>query len=161
VKAYYDRNIKLYTEPEEIRVRQIFFRYPGNATPAQKREVQDRAAAALERARKGEDFTRLVRELSEGETAALDGDLGFMQRDQAVPEIAEATRGLRPGEIAGPIEAAGGLNIIRLEEVRSRVRPFSAVKDEITKMLYEQKVENSYRTWLQTLRTDANIENKL
>jgi peptidyl-prolyl cis-trans isomerase SurA len=161
VKAYYDRNIKLYTEPEEIRVRQIFFRLPENATDEQKREVRDQAAAALERAKKGEDFVQLVKELSQGETAPIGGDLGFMQRDQAIPEIAEATRGLKPGDIAGPIEAAGGFNVFKLEEVRSPVRPFAKVKDEITKMLYEQKIENTYRTWLQSLRGDANIENKL
>jgi peptidyl-prolyl cis-trans isomerase SurA len=161
VKAYYEKNIKLFSEPEEIRVRRIFFRYPESATPAEKKEVRERAEAALERAKRGEDFTRLVKELSDGEAAALGGDLGFMQRDQAIPEIAEATRGLKPGDIAGPVEAVGGLNIIRLEEVRTPVRPFAKVKDEITKMLYDQKVENSYRTWLQTLRTDADIENKL
>ena len=161
VKAYYDHNLKLYTEPEEIRVRQIFFRLPENATDEQKREVRDQAAAALERAKKGEDFVQLVKELSQGETAPIGGDLGFMQRDQAIPEIAEATRGLKPGDIAGPIEAAGGFNVFKLEEVRSPVRPFAKVKDEITKMLYEQKIENTYRTWLQSLRGDANIENKL
>ncbi len=161
VKAYYDRNIRLYTEPEEIRVRQIFFRLPENATAEQRSEVRDQAAAALERAKKGEDFVQLVKELSQGETAPLGGDLGFMQRDQAIPEIAEATRGLKPGDIAGPVEAAGGFNVFKLEEVRSPVRSFAKVKDEITKMLYEQKIENTYRTWLQSLRGDANIENKL
>ncbi len=161
VKAYYDRNINLYTEPEEIRVRQIFFRLPEKATAEQRREVRDQAAAALERAKKGEDFVQLVKELSQGETAPIGGDLGFIQRGQAIPEIAEATRGLKPGDIAGPVEAAGGFNVFKLEEVRSPVRPFAKVKDEITKMLYEQKVENTYRTWLQSLRGDANIENKL
>ncbi len=161
VKAYYDRNIRLYTEPEEIRVRQIFFRLPENATAEQRSEVRAQAAAALERAKKGEDFVQLVKELSQGETAPLGGDLGFMQRDQAIPEIAEATRGLKPGDIAGPVEAAGGFNVFKLEEVRSPVRSFAKVKDEITKMLYEQKIENTYRTWLQSLRGDANIENKL
>jgi hypothetical protein len=35
------------------------------------------------------------------------------------------------------------------------------VKDEIAKMLFEQKLENAYRTWLQTLRTGSHIENRL
>ncbi len=161
VKTYYEHNIKDFTQAEEIRVRQIYFRLPENATAAQTSEVRDRAAAALERAKKGEDFVRLVRELSEGENAATGGDLGFMQREQAVPEIAEAMRGLKPGGMAGPVQAAGGFNILKLEEVRTPVRPFEKVKDEITKMLVDQKMENTYRTWLQTLRTDANIENRL
>jgi peptidyl-prolyl cis-trans isomerase SurA len=161
VRAYYERNIKSYSLPEEIRVRQIFFRVPENATPAETALIKEKATAALARAKKGESFVTLVKELSEGETAALGGDLGFMQRDQAIPEIEEATRTLKPGEIAGPIKCAGGFHIIRLEEIRTPVKPFDQVKDEITKMLYEQKVENTYRTWLQSLRSSSNIENRL
>ncbi len=160
-RAYYERNIKSYSQPEEIRVRQIFFRVPENATPAETAAIGEKARAASVRAKKGENFVTLVKELSEGETAALGGDLGFLQRDQAIPEIEEATRTLKPGEIAGPILCAGGFHIIKLEEIRTPVKPFEKVKDEIIKMLYNQKVENTYRTWLQSLRSNSNIENRL
>ena len=161
VRAYYERNIKSYSLPEEIRVRQIFFRVPENATPSETALIKEKATAALARAKKGESFITLVKELSEGETAALGGDLGFLQRGQAIPEIEEAARTLKPGELAGPILCAGGFHIIKLEEIRTPVRPLEKVKDEITKMLYELKVENTYRTWLQTLRSESNIENRL
>jgi peptidyl-prolyl cis-trans isomerase SurA len=161
VRAYYERNIKSYSLPEEIRVRQIFFRVPENATPSETALIKEKATAASARAKKGESFVALVKELSEGETAALGGDLGFLQRDQAIPEIEEAARTLKPGEIAGPLHCAGGFQIIKLEEIRTPVKPFEKVKDEITKMLYELKVENTYRTWLQTLRSESNIENRL
>jgi peptidyl-prolyl cis-trans isomerase SurA len=161
VRAYYERNSKSYSQPEEIRVRQIFFRVPDKATSAEVAAIKEKVAAALARAQKGEDFVRLVKELSESENAEQGGDLGFMQRDQLVPEIEAAARTLKPGEIAGPIRFAGGFHIIRLEEIRTPVLPFEKVKDEITKMLYEQKMENTYRTWLQTLRSDSHIENRL
>jgi parvulin-like peptidyl-prolyl isomerase len=160
-RGFYDRNKKDYVLPEEIRVRQIYFRLPEKATTARTAEAKEKATAALARAKKGEDFVGLVKELSEGENAALGGDLGFMQRDQMISEIEEAVRTLKPGEIAGPVPAAGGYNILKLEEVRSPVKPYEKVKDEITRMLYEQKMENSYRSWLQTLRSDSNIENRL
>jgi parvulin-like peptidyl-prolyl isomerase len=48
-----------------------------------------------------------------------------------------------------------------LEEVRTPVKPFEKVKEEITNTLYQQKMENTYRSWLQTLRSDSNIENRL
>ena len=161
LRAYYERNQKLYAQPEEIRVRQIFIRQPDNATPSQAAAVKERARTAYERARKGEDFVSLVRELSESENAAAGGDLGFMRRDHALPEIEQATRSLKPGEIAGPLQFASGYHIIRLEEVRTPVTPFDRVKDEIQSTLYQQKLENTYRTWLQTLRSDSHIENRL
>lgn len=160
-RDYYDRNRQSYSLPEEIRARRIFFSLPDKATPAQTAAVKEKAVSALARARSGEDFIRLVRELSEGLDAASGGDLGFVQRDEAVQEIQDATNNLKPGDIAGPVLFAGGFNVIKLEEVRRPVKPFEKVKDEISKMLYEQKMENTYRTWLQSLRSDSNIENKL
>ncbi len=161
VRAYYDRNIKTYSQPEEVRLRQIYFPLPENATPAQTAAVKAKAEAVYERARKGEDYIRLVRENSQGTDSSEDGDLGFMERQHMIPEIEEAARTLKPGEIAGPVLCAGGYHIIRLEEVRTPVRPFEKVKDEIMNTLYQQKMENTYRSWLQTLRNDSNIENKL
>ncbi len=160
-RAYYERNIKSYLMPEEIRIRQIFYKLPENATPAEIAAIQGKAMAAYARAKKGEDFESLVNELSDDETVANGGDLGFMQRDQVIPEIEEATRGLTPGGIAGPIKCAGGFHIIKLEEIRRPVKPFEKVKDDITKMLFKQKMEISYRTLLQTLRSDSHIENLL
>jgi len=161
LRAYYERNQKVYAQPEEIRVRQILIKLPDNATPAQAAAARERARTAYERARRGEDFISLVRELSESENATADGDLGFMRRDYAQPEIEQATRPLKPGEIAGPLQFASGYHIIRLEEVRTPVKPFDKVKDEIQSTLYQQKLENTYRTWLQTLRGDSHIENRL
>ncbi len=161
LKAYYENNRKSFTLPEEVRVRQIFFPLPDNATPAQTAEVKARAQAVYEQARSGEDFIRLVRRNSTGTSSDQDGDLGFMQREHMMPEIAEAARTLKPGEIAGPLLCAGGFHIIRLEEIRTPVKPFEKVKDEITNTLYQQKVENTYRSWLQTLRSDSTIENRL
>lgn len=160
VRAYYDRNLKSYTLPEEVRLRQIYFPLPDNATPPQVAAVKAQAQAVYERAKKGDDFLRLVREHSQG-TSSPDGDLGFMERENMQSEIEEAERGLKPGELAGPILCNGGFHIIRLEEVRTPVKPFEKVKDEIMNSLYQQKMANTYRTWLQSLRSDANIENRL
>jgi peptidyl-prolyl cis-trans isomerase SurA len=160
-RAFYQNNPKVYSLPEEIRVRQIFLAMPDKATPEQAAAIREKAMSVYARANKGEDFIRLVREVSQGATASQDGDLGFMKRGDALPEIVEAARALKPGESSNPFLCAGGYNIIKLEEVRTPVRPFEKVKDEIMKTLYEQKVENTYRSWLQALRGDSHIENRL
>ncbi len=160
-REFYQNNAKTYSLPEEIRVRQIFLALPDKATPEQAAAVREKAQAVYARAQKGEDFIHLVREVSQGATASEDGDLGFMRRGDALPEIEEAARALKPGDSSSPFLCAGGYNIIKLEEVRTTVRPFEKVKDEIMKKLYEQKMENTYRSWLQALRGDSHIENRL
>jgi peptidyl-prolyl cis-trans isomerase SurA len=160
-RAFFQKNVKNFALPEEIRVRQIYIPLPENAPPDKVAAVEKKAQSVYERAKKGEDFIRLVREASEGVTASQDGDLGFMQREQVVPEIATAIQALKPGGISEPFLSAGGYNIIRLEEERVPVKPYEKVKDEIMGVLYQQKMENTYRSWLQTLRSDSHIENRL
>ncbi|MDA8099728.1 MAG: peptidylprolyl isomerase [Nitrospiraceae bacterium] len=161
VREYYDRNPKLYALPEEMRVRHLVIMADEKATPAQVAAAEAKTKALLERVRKGEDFIQLIREYSESPTKAQDGDLGFLQRGHAIAAIEDAAKNLAPGEYAGPVRCEDGFHIIRLEEVRTPVQPYEKVKDEITKQLYEQKLENTYRSWLQTLRSDSHIENRL
>jgi len=161
VREHYDLNAKLYSLPEEIRVRVLAVTVPGKASIGQFVEAREKAEAIMAEIKKGGDFIRLIREYSGGPTAPQDGDLGFMQRGHAIPEIEAAARDLQPGQYAGPLKAEDGYYIIRLEEMRTPVKPFEKVKDEIQKMLYEQKMENAYRTFLQSLRSEANIENRL
>jgi len=160
-REFYQNNLKTFSLPEEIRVRRIFLSMPDHATPDQAASIEKKAQSVYARLRQGEDFVHLVREVSQGETASLDGDLGFIRRDDALPEIAAAARALKPGESSSPFMCAGGYNIIKLEEVRTPVKPFEKVKDEIMKTLYEQKLENTYRSWLQALRGESHIENRL
>jgi len=159
-RAYYERNHGVFSLPEEIRMRQILFPLSQHATEAQSAQIKAQAQAVFERARNGEDFLKLVREYSTG-ASSQDGDLGFLQRRHVMPEIEEATRNLKPGEFAGPVLCAGEYHIIKIEEMRTPVKPFEKVKDEIMSTLYQEKMENTYRSWLQTLRSDSHIENRL
>jgi peptidyl-prolyl cis-trans isomerase SurA len=161
VRAYYDRNLKEFSLPEEVRVRHLFLKLPEKSTTAQATALRERAETLYRRVSAGSDFVQLIREHSDGPTARQDGDLGFLQRGHAIPEIEEAARTLKPGQFAGPIQTADGFHIIRVEEIRTPVKPFEQVKEEIMRSLYEQQMENTYRTFLQTLRSDSHIENRL
>jgi len=161
VRAFYDKNTKQYALPEEVKVRHLVVAVPENASPAQVQAAQEKAAALMERIGKGEDFVRLIREHSGSPTAKQDGDLGFLQRGHAIPELEEAAKNLKPGEFAGPVRCDDGFHIIRVEDIRTPAQPFEKVKEEISRMLFEQKMENTYRAFLQTLRSESHIENRL
>jgi peptidyl-prolyl cis-trans isomerase SurA len=161
IRTYYDKNTNLYSLPEEVKVRHLVVPVKEQASPAEVAAAREQAESLMARIRAGEDFTRLIREYSGSPTAAQDGDLGFLPRGTAIPEIEAATKDLKPGEYAGPVRIGDGFHILRVEEIRTPIMPFEKVKDEIQKLLFEQKMENTYRTFLQTLRSDAHIENRL
>jgi peptidyl-prolyl cis-trans isomerase SurA len=160
-RAFYDKNAKQYSLPEEVKVRHLVVAMPEKASPAQVKAAQEKAAALMERVRTGEDFIRLIREHSGSPSAKQDGDLGFVQRGHALPELEAAAKSLKPGEFGGPVRCDDGFHIIRVEDIRTPVQPFEKVKEEITRMLFEQKMENTYRVFLQALRSEAHIENRL
>jgi peptidyl-prolyl cis-trans isomerase SurA len=160
-RAYYERNGAQFALPEEVRVRLLLVKVPPQATPAQVEAAREKAEGLRGRLRRGEDFPALIREHSDSPTAKQGGDLGFIPRGQAIPEVEEASRDLKPGEYAGPVRSEEGFLILRVEEVRTPRIPFEKVRDEIIKILFEQKTEVAYRTWLQTLRSESHIENRL
>ena len=136
-RAFYQNNPKTFSLPEEIRVRRIFLAMPDKAKPEEAAAIREQARSVYARVQKGEDFILLVHEVSQDKTVTQDGDLGFIPREDALPEIAEAVRALKPGDSSSPFLCAGGYNIIKLEEVRMPAKPFEKVKDEIMKALYE------------------------
>lgn len=161
LRSYYEKNAASYSLPEEIRVRQIVIKLPVKATPSQLASAREKAQDVAKRARNGEDFIGLVKEHSQDETASIDGDLGYLSREHVLPEIATAASTLEPGGIAGPLQSNDGFRIIKLEGVRNPIKPFSEVKDEIANTVLQQKIETTYRAWLQSLRSESHIENRL
>ncbi len=78
-----------------------------------------RAAALLERIRRGEDFGELARQYSEDPGSAPGGgDLGFFARGGFVPEFEEKAFALKPGEVSEPVKTEFGYHIIRVDAVR-------------------------------------------
>lgn len=75
--------------------------------------AQERAEEALGRARKGEDFGKLVVEYSEEPRAReTKGQLANFRRKDAIPSFAEAAFALRPGQLSEVVDTPFGYMVI-------------------------------------------------
>jgi hypothetical protein len=82
-----------------------------------KEEAKRRAEGALVRARKGEDFGKLVVEFSDEPGAAeRKGNLGKFRHKDAIKPFADAAFHLKPGEVSGIVETSFGYHVIRRTE---------------------------------------------
>ncbi|WP_326525079.1 peptidylprolyl isomerase [Sphingomonas sp.] len=113
VKAIIDR-LKASQGTEEYHLAEIYL----SATPERQAEVVDNMRKMIEQMRGGAPFEYFARNFSEASTRAVGGDLDWVRLDVLPAELAEAARRLQVGQIAGPIEVAGGFSLLYLVDKR-------------------------------------------
>jgi parvulin-like peptidyl-prolyl isomerase len=80
----------------------------------------------------------MARQYSEDSaTAASGGDMGVIQRDKVVPPIVNAAYSLEPGQVSQILRTPSGLEIIKVEE--KRTKPFEEVRPALETELRQSK----------------------
>ena len=98
-------------------IAQILVTVPDGASTAEREARRARAESALARLRKGEDFATVARELSEDGNRAKGGEIGLRPASRLPDAFVEATRALKPGEIATQLLRTGaGFHVLKLIE---------------------------------------------
>jgi parvulin-like peptidyl-prolyl isomerase len=115
-----------------------------------------KAAALVERLKKGEDFETLAREQSVSASKAVGGDLGRVEPADLNPTLAAAIADLRPGETSAPIPVEGGYSILRVRErLADEVTAFDQVKEKIQEELARARLEKVYGEYIAELKKNA------
>lgn len=163
LKAFYERNTQLFDSGERVRASHILIRVPRDATPARKQEQRAKAEGTLARIRKGGDFAKLARELSEDPgSKGKGGELGPFHRGQMVPPFEQAAYALKPGEVSGVVESPFGFHVIKLHERLPGLRvTLEQVKDKVTQRILSQRQQEHMQKLVEALRVKAKIENYL
>ena len=100
---------------EEYRLGEIYL----SATPETEAAVEDNANKIVEQLRQGGSFVAYARQFSEASTAAVGGDLGWIQLAQLQNAQLEAVAAeMSPGQLVGPIRIPGGFSILYLIDKR-------------------------------------------
>jgi len=104
VAELYDR-LQASRGSAEFRLGEIFLA----ASPANHDAVAANAAQIVSQLREGGSFVAYARQYSQASTAAVGGDLGWIQLAQLQNQQLETiTAGLVPGQMVGPVEIPGG-----------------------------------------------------
>jgi peptidyl-prolyl cis-trans isomerase SurA len=111
---------------QEINIAQILIAVPENATASQVAALQAQAQAVLQRARAGEDFATLVKQLSAAEQAN-GGQLGLRRGDRYPPVFMDAVQRVETGGIAEVIRSGAGFHILKVVDRRASPLPTRSV----------------------------------
>ncbi len=160
-KAYKDR-IQEFTIPLQVRVQQIFFAVPRDASPDRVAVVEREAGEVLERAKKGEAFFGLAQKYSQSPEGKEGGELGFFKSKELIPELEEAAFPLKTGEISPLVRSPEGFHIMRVMERKGgEPKSFAEVQIKIREEMLQAETEKRFREWIKVLKEKAYIEIKL
>lgn len=160
-KAYYDKNLPKFQEPEKAHIRMLLLKADPSGGTKVWTEVFKRAKELTEKARAGEDFGKLAKEFSEDkDTAEREGDLGWLHRGSMMEEIDLVSEKMKPGDVSEPINTLYGYLVIKLEGVKPEVqKKFEELNLKNLKTeLSDKLVKKLYEDWLDSLWATAKIE---
>ena len=144
VDAYYKEHGSEFDEPKRLRIAHVLVRVPpvggSDAENAAKAKVED----VIKRARAGEDFGKLAKEISEDKASAVQGgDLGFVGPGELVAPFEQAAFALKKGDVSDPVRTPFGYHAIRILDVRDGGKtPLKDVAPKIKAALVAQKSEH-------------------
>jgi parvulin-like peptidyl-prolyl isomerase len=153
-----DPEMKRFALPEEYTLSQILIK-PRSPDEVADARAKGREVTAL--LKQGESFEDLALRYSDGPTASRGGRLGLVRQGELLPAIERGVSNLVPGGISDIIESPEGLHIVRLDDKKPKqFRPFEEVRQEIQALVFQQKSEDMFQSWLADLKNKAYIEIK-
>jgi foldase protein PrsA len=150
-KEEYNKNKEKYKVGDQVKVAHILVK--DEATAKKVKEELD----------KGGDFAELAKKYST-DTGNKDkgGELGWVTKEQVVPEFGNAAFALKKGEISNPVKSQFGYHIIKLEDTKkAHIKTFKEVKDMIISQLTEEKKSKIFNSWLEDVRKKSKITKKI
>jgi peptidyl-prolyl cis-trans isomerase SurA len=158
MKRYYQEHRDRFALPEEYTLSQILIK-PRSPDEVADARAKGREVTAL--LKQGESFEDLALRYSDGPTASRGGRLGLVRQGELLPAIERGVSNLVPGGISDIIESPEGLHIVRLDDKKPKqFRPFEEVRQEIQALVFQQKSEDMFQSWLADLKNKAYIEIK-
>ncbi len=159
VRAYYDGHPDKFKHPELVKLRMIFAQVKQGADQVQQDATKARAEAARKRVLAGEDFAKVATETSDHPNKADGGALGGWVREAALPEFESVLKGTKVGEVTEVQKSQYGFFVFKVEDRRPPgMMGYDEVKENLTKIVRDLKVNDSLMLIVATRRPKAKIE---
>jgi len=148
VETYYTEHAKEFETPRQVKASHVLVRVGETGGSEAEDKARDKIADVIRRAKAGEDFAKLAREVSEDPgSKASGGDLGWVKQGDMVPAFEQAMLALKKGEIsAEPVRTPFGFHVIKVVDVKEGAKkPLKDVAGQIRDRLAAEGAEKAAR----------------
>jgi foldase protein PrsA len=122
--------------------------------------IYPKAQEVLQKARKGEDFDKLISEYGQ-DPGMINNTEGYVVRQdgQFVPEFEEASFKLKKGEVSDLVNSTFGYHIIKVYEITpEKIFSIEEMKDELEELVIVQKKNEKWDTTVDNWMKKATIK---
>ncbi|MEE8171409.1 MAG: peptidylprolyl isomerase [Alphaproteobacteria bacterium] len=129
LQEVYEKFLKNFPTAEELKISHILV------------ATEEEAGKVVAELKSGAGFAKTARKFSVGPSAPKGGELGFIRREQVVPEFAEVAFALENGGISDPVKTQFGWHVITVTERRIPEPPeFAQVEQKLRVEIAERLV---------------------
>jgi hypothetical protein len=158
LRAYYEANRNLFTEPERTRLSVILLKVAPSAPRAAWDAAREEARAIRERIAAGADFAELARIHSNDESAPRGGDMGYLHQGMIPEALHTRLGGMAPGDVSEPVGLLEGIALFRFEQRKpQQLRSFDDVRERAAQLWQRAEAEARWRALIAALRRGASI----
>jgi len=155
MKRYYRENIDEFRQKKELKAKHIMIKFSAYGS---KKEAYTLAKKIMMLIEKGEDFSELARQYSDGPNAQEGGVWNLEEIEGLREDLRDVINNLGENEYSDIVESPIGYHIFKVEIIKpEKIRTFEEVQDEIYQKLYREKISGLKDEYIQELREDAFI----
>jgi len=159
IKAYFEKNRAKYGGGTQYHLWNLFVKLPAQASPANRAAAQNMLEEVLAELKRGRPFQEIVRMTAERPSALQGSDLGLFRIEELTPRLREAVRGMKAGQYSPVVETDFGYQLVFVEDIRETAsRPLAQVEAEIQDILFRERVDERFVSWLSDLRKRSHIK---
>lgn len=149
IKQTFEQNQESFNTPEQVRASVILV------------ATEEEAKGVIKELDGGADFAELAKNKSlDVMTKEQGGDTDFFARGEREGAVEEASFKLAKGEISEPVKTSEGYQVIKVTDRKeAHTATLEEKQEEIRKALVAQQVSGLSGTWLQEVRSGAEITN--
>jgi len=155
IEKYYTEHIKDFETPRQLMASHVLVRVSETGGSEAEDRAREKIAAVIKRAKAGEDFAKLAREVSE-DPGSKDkgGDLGWVSQGMMVPQFEQALFALKKGELsAEPVRTPFGFHAIKVTDAREASRkPMKEVAPQIRDRLAAEAADRAAKAKADEIR---------
>ncbi|MBN2135084.1 MAG: peptidylprolyl isomerase [Acidobacteria bacterium] len=153
IKDYYNRNIRDFSEPGNIRISQVFI----STSDRSEEDAKNLANEISAKIKGGLGFTEAVRLYSDDKTN--DGDLGFFAEGELIKELSDSAFKMNAGDVSEVIKTDNGYHIIQVTEKKiAKTIPLKDVRAQIVDKLRFQRLPEAEKEYIKTLQKEFYVE---